>query len=299
MKMNIALAANELFAIPCMVAIVSVLENNKHNECVVYVLTTGFSKKTKEKFAKLSAAYKQKIEIVTMDSSRLAGVSVDPVFSIMTYFRFFLPGLLIKEDKVLYLDCDMIVRGALDDLYRVDVSEKACAVVEDQWADDVRAKNRLNVDAPTFNAGMLVMNLKYWRANDLAQKCIDYLVQNKEKCIYCDQDAMNALLENRVVYLPYRYNVQAGWLENLNEIPFHHSKWKTLKNEIENAVIMHYSMRIKPWHKESTHRYKDEFLHYANLHAFIGFSVKPYYPIKSRVFRKLSYLCKKMSDKLR
>lgn len=299
MKMNVALAANELFATACAITIVSILENNKHNECSIYVLTTGFSKKTVEKFAKLSTIYNQKIEVITMGTSQLAGVSIDPIFSIMTYFRFFLPGLLANEDKVLYLDCDMIVRSALDDLYQVDISEKACAVVEDQWADDVRAKNRLKIDAPTFNAGMLVMNLKYWRIHNLAQKCIDYLIQNKETCIYCDQDAMNALLENQVIYLPYRYNVQAGWLENLNDIPFHRNKWETLKKEIEKAVIMHYSMRIKPWHKESTHAYKAEFLHFANLYPFIGFSLKPYYPIRSRIFRKLSFLCKKISDKLR
>lgn len=295
MIMNIALAADEFFAIPCLITIVSILENNKGNECRIYVLTTGFSQKTLDKFSKINNIYHQKIEVITMKTEQLQGVKIDPVFSAMTYFRFFLPNILVAEEKVLYLDCDMLICKALDDLYNTDLSGKACAVVEDQWADDIRAKNRLNIESPTFNAGMLVMNLEYWRQNNISRKCIDYLINNKETCIFCDQDAMNALLENQVIYLPYRYNMQAGWFGNLNEIPFHRNKWDILKQEMSKTVIMHYSMRVKPWHKESTHPFKNDYVRYAKIHPFIGFSEKYHNSIKLRIFQKLLNIYNKMT----
>ena len=41
--------------------------------------------------------------------------------SLATYYRLLIPELIPNEDRILYLDCDIIVRKSLSDLYNRDL----------------------------------------------------------------------------------------------------------------------------------------------------------------------------------
>ena len=55
------------------------------------------------------------------------------------YFRFKLPELLPELDKILYLDCDVIIRSSLKELFEYDLKNKSTTMVE-----DVDASKELN-----------------------------------------------------------------------------------------------------------------------------------------------------------
>lgn len=107
--MNIALCADENFTIPALVCITSIFENNK-DDSHIYVLTDGISDKAKGKFCKLSETYNRQIDILTIDKSVFDGLIVNERFPVSMYYRFLLPQMLPNENKILYLDCDIIVR---------------------------------------------------------------------------------------------------------------------------------------------------------------------------------------------
>lgn len=77
-----------------------------------------------------------------------------------SYFRYLIPDY-VSEEKVLYLDCDIIVTESLDGLFNLDLKNYPVAAVPD-----------LPTTNDGFNSGVLLINNKYWRENDILNKLI-------------------------------------------------------------------------------------------------------------------------------
>lgn len=264
--MNIALCTDEKFSYPCGVCVTSILENNKNEECNIYILTNHITENTLSKFKELSLEYRQKIEIITIDHKLFDGLRVSAVFPKSIYYRFLLPEL-IKEDKVLYLDCDIIVTENIRALWDTDLTGYACAAVEDQSGDDITIHNRIGQYTDYFNSGVLLMNLEYWRSNKISRKLIDFIYENPETCLFPDQDAMNIILNGKVIFLDYKYNYQELFYWDRNLLCLHKSKWGKLKyNEAGiPPTIVHYSTSSKPWNKGCKHPLQNLFIKYKEL----------------------------------
>ncbi|MDS8186427.1 glycosyltransferase, partial [Streptococcus pneumoniae] len=76
--------------------------------------------------------------------------------SSITYARYFIPEY-VPEDKVLYLDSDLIVNTSLEKLFSICLEEKSLAAVKD-------------TDGITFNAGVLLINNEKWRQEKLKER---------------------------------------------------------------------------------------------------------------------------------
>ena len=275
--MDIALCTDEHFAIPALVCITSILENNQEEICHITVLTSGLSISTVNKFSDLAKYYEREISIKTIDQSYFKGMITHNRYPLPMYFRFLLPKVLKDADRVLYLDCDTIIRGTLREMYCTDLSGRACAVVEDQQCDDVEIINRLNITSPYFNSGVMLLNLDYWRNNHITSDLLLFIKANPQKCVYPDQDALNVVLEGKVKYLPYIYNCQEMWITMRSSARIHYSKWLILDEAIKNPVIVHFCVGDKPWFEECNNPFQEDFLKYANLHLFLGFKIKKKY----------------------
>lgn len=61
-----------------------------------------------------------------------------------------------------------------------------------------------------LNAGFLLINLKRWEEEDISAQAIQLLKNNrlKNKFPFLDQDVLNILLTNKVIYLNKKYNTQ-------------------------------------------------------------------------------------------
>ena len=155
---------------------------------------------------------------------------------------------IVSADKVLYLDCDIIVRDSLSELFATDLTDLACGVVEDQCGDDIRLHNPIRMFSKYFNSGVLLMNLDYWRNNHVADKLVLW-IENFDGRLMCpDQDALNVVLEGKVKFLDYKYNYQQGFYGDLMWLRA--DKWPAIKEARENPVVVHYTSGEKPWHKE-------------------------------------------------
>ena len=286
--MNIALSLDDNYVMPCLVCITSIFENNKNNKCNIYLITAGLKKENVAKFTKLASLYNQRVLIKVISPDLYANLPFYERYTFATYNRFMIP-YVVDESKILYLDADIIVRKNLNSLWSKNIKGFACAVVEDQRGDDVRNHNRLRIETPYFNGGVQLMNLDYWRANDISKRLIQYLKDYPERCPYVDQDASNACLGGKVLFLDYQYNVQEDLFLPKNKLLIHYTKWKNIELAKEDPAIVHFCTALKPWYKECCHPFKSEFVQYAKMYDFVGYRETRYHSVGFRMVYPFFY----------
>lgn len=176
--------------------------------------------------------------------------------SIATYMRIFAQEILPYHlNKILYLDCDILVNNPLDDLWNINIENFSIAAVLDVITFDEDVYDRLKYDKNEgyFNAGVLLINLKKWREINLLKQALGYIQSNKQRIINEDQDVLNALLHKDKKLIPLKFNATYSVFEKQSLF------LKDYNEEIEEAIykptIIHFTY-IKPWNKECNHPYQ-------------------------------------------
>jgi lipopolysaccharide biosynthesis glycosyltransferase len=111
--------------------------------------------------------------------------------------------------RYIWLEADQIVLKDLRKLWGLDLGHKVLGACEVPavYADNVAfAFNGSNF--PYFNAGVLLVSVDNWKANDITQKCIEYIQLNKSNRIYqfYAQGALNLALRGEFFQLPQSFN---------------------------------------------------------------------------------------------
>ncbi len=265
---HIACCLDNAFTSHCGILIVSICENRGLEPIYFHLLTDGLDASNEKLLKDIVARYGQLITVYKIDKKDLGNCPIrkNDHVSIATYFRILLP-LLIPESisKILYLDCDIVVLKNLDCLWNINIDDHAVGVILDMFNHDVRIYNRLDYDMSLeyFNAGVLLVNLDFWRVTGLSSEVLDYINENPEKLKFWDQDALNYVLKDKKVNIPLRFNVQDGfyWKD-----PFVAKKcWKEMYEAAADPVVLHYTGHIKPWYKECDHPRKDLYMKYKSL----------------------------------
>lgn len=186
-----------------------------------------------------------------------------------TYYRLFLSEILPTSlHKVLYLDGDCIVRHSLLPLWNIDISEYAIGAVFD--ADECKSDfyNRLRYPSYKgyFNAGILLINLDYWRNNGIYEQFMDYLKTNSDRIKFEDQDVMNVILQDQKQLLPAKYNLQTAFFRVETHWDFK-KHGEEVKEAFDDPVIVHFTTIHKPWIIDTSpsHPFRSTFLKYQNL----------------------------------
>ena len=154
--------------------------------------------------------------------------------------------------------------------------DKAIAAVPDSYNNKIEHYNRLHYPQPLgyFNAGVLLINLDYWRANNVADAFCQYASARPDS-LYChDQDILNYVFRESKITLPLRYNM-------LNEYWFdiRHSvvSWE-FDNQMlygqQHPAIIHYTGLPKPWFSNCRHPMKREFERYRAMTPWQGYKEK-------------------------
>lgn len=146
------------------------------------------------------------IECISL-KGRLDGYYTDARYSEAASFRLLLPELLPDYDKILYLDCDMIIRQDMGKLYRETELGKNCLAAVFEAPIDSQA-NRIEALGCTpgryFNSGVLLMNLKLMREESVSEQLLKSC--EKDYMEFPDQDALNQVCQGRVLSLSPAYN---------------------------------------------------------------------------------------------
>lgn len=176
-------------------------------------------------------------------------------------------------EKVIYFDCDSLIVDSIDDLWNININNYLCASVLDTTVTYFKNVIGLSDDNIYINAGMLLINIKRWREENLEDKFIDFLNDYYGKNIHHDQGIINGVLKNQILVIVPRFNLLG---------PFHGKdyafvlKWFGVsynyysRDIIENAqnhpVFLHFSGGSieRPWFNDK-HFYRELFDEYAKL----------------------------------
>ena len=157
-------------------------------------------------------------------------------FSVVTYYRLFIASLFPQYEKIIYLDCDLVVLGDISELYNINIEGNILAATPDQYvrytAEFRRyAQNALGVNPDGYvNAGVLVINLKEFRKEGIEEKFVKLITEYNFDLLDPDQAYLNYLCRDKIYMLPN------GWNKAPTDIPCEGAK-----------NIVHYALYKKPW----------------------------------------------------
>lgn len=258
---HIALCTDTHYMMACGPCVISIFEHHKNEPCHIYVITKDLPQADIDALNAIANSYGQGLSVVTIDAKAFSGLKVNERFRESVYYRLLLPQLLPQLDRIIYLDCDIVLNGSLEGLWKTDIDGYACGVIEDQESDDIILHNRIGVYTTYFNSGVLLINMEYWRQHDIMRQVVDYIYNNPDKCIFPDQDAMNAVLQGKVKFCPYGYNFQDLWYSaEYRWIRLHASKFAEVDKWKDCPIVVHFAGNNKPWFKDTSHPFKQYYL---------------------------------------
>ena len=282
---HIACCSNEKLAPMFGVVVTSVGINVTSDDVMMYLLHNGLKRSTVKRLQKIADRYNVGLRFLEIDLEILKYCPVDDKIhygNIMMYARLLLPSMLPNLDKVIYLDCDLVVCKDLQSLWETDVNDMAVAMAPDLWYQDKGTLSRLGINNNYLNSGVIVMNLDYWRKHDVQNRLLSYIIDKGKELIYNDQDALNVILQKERWQLPVKYNVTPYYFNrNLDNYP------KEMHEEIReariNPIIFHFLGNIKPWSLGCYVPGKKLFMKYQKESGWRHFIIEKY------VFKRIIY----------
>ena len=163
--------------------------------------------------------------------------------------------------RALYIDGDVLCTGPLDELFAADLKGCPAGMCYEQ-AQSIEPFNRLNYPPADgyFNSGVILFDLDAWRKENLGALILEWFSANMAKCIFSEQDAVNAALHGRISPLDFSANVMEGslyvfyWIkgEEINHFArktqyLPKSEWPALRKAVEKPRLVHMHAYIKPW----------------------------------------------------
>lgn len=252
---NIVFICDDNYALATGVAISSLKnhrDTSRHYQ--IFIVANHLSKSNIELLKKLNTTNFQ-IEII--DATNIASYSsfkrirtaahVSPT----ALYKFNLPEIFENLEKILYLDCDIIIRDSLTGLYDIDLCGQYAAVCEDIGAETYPKpyNRRLKINHEKyFNSGVMLLNLSLLRKDSVTEKLLTY--RKKGINHYMDQDALNVVFDERVIFFSFLYNMAiTAWqpypCDVLNK--YYRLSLPSKAAFFINAKILHYSSPEKPW----------------------------------------------------
>jgi lipopolysaccharide biosynthesis glycosyltransferase len=309
--MIIVLASDNNFVQHCAVAMISILKNN--DNVVFYLITNDFSDSNKKLITNLVNENNGKLNIVIVNENDYKSFPMPKMqnlkhISLATYFRLFISELLPETiKKVIYLDCDVVVRNKLNKLWEEDISNYALGAVyqNNEWALQNKSFERLDIpeEKGYFNAGILLINLSFWREKNAFSLFNKYIETHQNDIIFHDQDVLNGVFYKNTKpisitwnYIPLFFNKK---MQTLN-FPSGLNYTQEILQINNSPTIIHYVYRPKPWEYGCKHPYKDDYFKYISytpwknkkstfkLNQFYKFKVAPtIHPILKKIFKMI------------
>ncbi len=266
---DIVFATDNKYVQHCSAAIASILLNSDNSSYFrFHILDGGIKSLNKAKLLELRYIRDFSIEFYDMRKYDFSQFPLNRQYiSVATYYRLLLLDLLPFDiEKVIYLDCDVILEKDIKELWNYDISDYLAGVVEDEGSISQQRRLNLPCENNYFNAGVLLLNIKALRNFDFKKKCIRYFEENEGIITLQDQDILNGVMNGKCKFLPLCWNTNSRIYLG-NELEHNYN----LQDEViagNSPGIIHYTDKNKPWHISCTHPLKNEYWKYLSYTSF-------------------------------
>ena len=157
-KKAIVLAANHAYVEQVMTTIKSICYHNRSIR--FYLINSDFPNEWFKQLNKRLEGYDSEIINCRVTSEQISRYKTDISYTV--FLRYFISDF-VKEDKALYLDCDLVVTKNLDNLFETDLQDYPLAAVRDYGG-------RVYYGREMFNAGVLLINNRLWKQENMSQR---------------------------------------------------------------------------------------------------------------------------------
>lgn len=270
-SIKIISAADDAYAMPLGVMLVSLLGHVAAEHSIAIYILEGEQAMKEDNKEKLRAIIAQRANTsihflpVRATAYQSFNVNIDYI-NLVTYYRFSIDQLLPEDiDRVLYLDCDMLIQDDILQLWNTDLQGNIIGAVEDgafinnptAWSTNLKRKMRLAPTDKYLNAGVLLIDLKKWRAAQVSEKCIQHLTAYPEQITLNDQDALNFILKDQWLPLPIQWNLTTFLVTES-----HLFTGREVRKAIAHPSIIHFTTGNKPWLTNKVHPFAEVFVKY-------------------------------------
>lgn len=235
--------------------------NNNYN----YDINVIYENLSEENAKKLKSLETDNVKIILTEMNQNLSMITDKLgnrlreytFTLTIFFRLFIPVMFPKYDKCIYIDADTVIPGDISRLYNEDLGNNylGCIVDKSTIDNEILAsyfEEVVGIPRDKYiNSGVLLMNSKKLRELKIDEKFLDLYTKYGFDVIAPDQDYINSMCYGHIKYLSDIYDA----MPNPNN------------KEVENPVIIHYNLFLKPWQYENV-QYYDYFWKYAKSTPF-------------------------------
>lgn len=258
--------ASDINYVPHLASLLSsVIDNHRRDIFLdIIILDGGIWDMQKKLLSKLFEGVNN-VQVTYLDmESQLKNITMHSHFTQPTLYRLYLPEVLKKREKILYLDTDMVVVDSLLPLYNMETKDYYVLAAKDlimrsfvhkkirshqesggleseEYLEKYVGMNKRSENY--FQAGTLLLNLRKMRDDNLVGRMIDD-ISNKPYW-FLDQDILNKYLGEKVKLIDNKWNVihiPESHLETLTE-----EERKDYLDSQNNPVVIHYAGTGKPW----------------------------------------------------
>jgi capsular polysaccharide biosynthesis protein cpsJ len=243
-KKAVVLAANHAYVEQVVTTIKSICYHNRSIR--FYLINSDFPNGWFKQLNKRLERYDSEIINCRVTSEQISRYKTDISYTV--FLRYFISDF-VKEDKALYLDCDLVVTKNLDNLFETDLQDYPLAAVRDYGG-------RVYYGREMFNAGVLLINNRLWKQENMSQRLIDLTNEWHDKVDQADQSILNMLFENRWIELEF----------DNNHVVIHKQFTDyELPAGQDYPGIIHYLSHRKPWFDLAAQSYRDVWWYYHSL----------------------------------
>jgi len=268
-QINVLACANRAYMQHLGVMLTSLLSNNPGRPFHIVVVTGNGADGEGEKLRATLARF---------PGARLSmrGFKPDPTLDLPTpasytadiYTRLWVQDFFGPEvDRVLYLDCDMVVVGDIGALWSEDLGGKLLGAVDIPGATRP-AELGMPQGYGYFNSGLLLFDLARWRGDGALQRVLDLIRARGPSFADPDQDALNLCFYADRRALDYKWNVTTPFYKPSHDLRLSPAEVEAVQRE---ARIIHFNGISRPWSYHSRHPRKPDYYRYLEQTEWRGF----------------------------
>lgn len=254
-KINIAFVSDNNYFKHMCVAIESIVKNSLSDNLLnFFIFNVGINNENIKLIENRYRKYKNiNLKFLDINEGTISNFKVKTHVSVAAFSKIYISEL-IDVDKLIYLDCDLIVNTDIVNLWNEFEENVILKAVWNPFYDYDNKYLGIDNKRKTFNSGVMLLRLDLMKKDNSSKKLNDFIIKFNKKTKLHDQAAFNAVFKDKWVELDNKWNVQVSMLTN---------KYKKLGIEkkqyfelYKDANIVHFTSNSKPWQFRNVSPYK-------------------------------------------
>ena len=296
---HIALTIDNKYIYPLLVFLTSLFDNRANS--TFYIIHIMTSKNLRpEYFTKINSLIEKQGKNVSNltyynmgDDFR--GAITGTHISTAAYYRIALPSLLPHVDKIIYTDTDVLNFCDLSEMYSLEFKDKMYFM---GTLDQIGLLNELKllgiITKKYMNSGILLMNLKGMREDDIEKKIRKFIFSHYLD--HHDQTAINGACYDNYEILSFKYATfnfksfekMVEW--NNKQDKLYRYNDLELRQAFYEPRLLHFAGWTKPWDKKYNNINGEYWWYYAKKSGFYDEILKTYGFSKDVIEKKLEQI---------